>query len=203
MSYRADFGNPKQDLVKIEESEFNIVMDIKYATKDNFTGVQIYSRPFLYIHKDILPKFKLAIKRAKDLGYTIKVFDGFRPYEAQKTMWNIFMNPDYVSNPDTGPCGHCRGAAIDLTLMDIKTGKELDMGTAFDSMETQSHQDAENLTAEVLKNRVILSGIMLTSGFVGIRTEWWHFQVENMTNIYPKYKAADLDISLIEKPSQK
>jgi D-alanyl-D-alanine dipeptidase len=196
-SYSSEFGNAKTDLVAINAKEYDVIFDIKYATKDNFAKKEVYKRPIVYVHKDIAPKLKLASERAKEFGYKIKIFDAWRPYEAQITLWNVVQDPDYVSNPYTGPCGHCRGAAIDLTLVDIKTGKDLDMGTPFDSFDEKSHHTTKQISKEVLHNRIMLAGIMSTAGFQSLQTEWWHYQIPDMMNLYPKYKASDLGEDLV------
>lgn len=185
--YNNSFGNSSADLVDI--SRYGVALDIKYATTDNFTKKKIYDQSFAFLHRDAALKLKNAINYAKLYGYKFKVFDAFRPYEAQIKLWEVVPDPNYVSNPYTGPCTHCRGVAIDLTLID-KNGKELDMGTGFDSFEEKSHHDTKDLTEEQRKNRVILAGIMSMSGFQSIRTEWWHYQLGNI-NEYPKYKWED------------
>lgn len=187
---KLEFGNPNTDLVRVTEKEYNVVFDIRYATKNNFTKSVIYNNSDVYVHKDVAPKLKLAAKRASELGYKIKIFDAWRPYEAQKKLFDVVSDPNYVSPPD-GPCGHCRGAAIDLTLVDASTGKELNMGTGFDSFEEAAHHTTNITDKEVLRNRVILAGIMNSVGLSSLRTEWWHYQIDDMMSLYPKYRLVD------------
>lgn len=170
------------DLMQIDEKTYNVKLDVKYATKDNFTQKVLYKTPTVYLHKDAAKSLKVASEVAGKLGYKIKIFDGFRPIDIQQTMWNLVKDPQYVSNP-AGPCYHCRATTLDLTLIDA-SGKELDMGTEFDSFTTKSHIDSKEISGKQLRNRILLAGIMSVAGFEGIRTEWWHFQLKN----WRKYK---------------
>ena len=185
MTYNQNFGNIAEDLVDISSYD-NLLFDIKYATKTNFTGSKIYEKPITILHKDAAIKLQYAITCAMENGYKLKIFDSFRPYESQQKLWNFMPNPDYVSNPETGPSTHCRGIALDLTLVDV-TNKELDMGTEFDEFSSKSHHNSNEITQQQRGNRITLAGIMSISGFQSIRTEWWHYQLPNI-NQYPKYK---------------
>ncbi|QED23118.1 M15 family metallopeptidase [Candidatus Deianiraea vastatrix] len=161
-------------------SQFQVDFDIKYSTTDNFVQQKIYDQDFKMLHKDAALRLENATLYAKTLGYKIKIFDAFRPISAQRKMWNIVQNPDYVSNPDTGPCCHCRGIAIDLTL--TKDDIEIDMGSEFDFFGGLSHHDSKDITNKQRESRIILAGIMSISGFCSIRTEWWHYQLPNYQN---------------------
>ncbi len=169
------FGNnAREDLIELKSSE-NLVFDIRYATTNNFFGKQLYVKPRVFIHKDMQINFNCALKRATKFGYKIKIFDAWRPYEAQQLLWSQKSDPNYVSHPETGPCGHCRGMALDLTLVNAKTDIELDMGTDFDNFTEKAHHDTDLISDKQLQNRIILSGLMSSCGFVAMRTEWWHY----------------------------
>jgi D-alanyl-D-alanine dipeptidase len=185
------FGNPNENLVKLNQDEFDVLFDIKYATTDNFTGKVIYKNSDVYIHRDLFDRLKLASKRAISLGYKIKIFDAWRPYEAQEVLWSLVPDPRYVSNPKTGFCGHCRGISLDVTLVDLKNLQDIDMGTDFDSFDEKSHHSSNDLTIEQLRNRILLAGIINSVGMSSFETEWWHYDYKNSSKEYQKYKLSD------------
>lgn len=168
---------------KDEEAEFKeitnkegIVLDIKYATKDNFTKKVIYPCGRCYLRPQAARKIVAAhhwLMKNHNLG--LKMFDCYRPRPAQQRLWDVVPDPDYVTPPSKGSM-HNRGLAVDLTLVD-KNGKELDMGTPYDFFGKEAHTDNTNLPAKVLQNRSILKQAMQQQGFNGIRTEWWHFSL--------------------------
>ncbi|MBQ4874710.1 MAG: D-alanyl-D-alanine dipeptidase [Rickettsiaceae bacterium H1] len=173
-------------LVKINEKSFNLILNIIYATKNNFTNTQIYKKPVCLLHEEAANKLKIAIDIAEKINYKLKIYDGFRPIKAQHELWDYLPDENYVSNPnyENAPLTHCRGIALDLTLVDCN-GKELDMGTEVDSMLKASFStNYKDISSDALLNRLILKGIMITSGFTAIETEWWHFQLEDYQN-YP------------------
>lgn len=164
-------------LVAITEETHPVILDIKYATTDNFTGQILYSRPLLYLHADAMPLFEKAISLAKAQGLKLKIFDGFRPRAAADRMWEFCPDPNYVAPPDKGS-NHTRGVAIDLTLAD-QNGQELDMGTPFDSFSPDSHHGPNivSLSPECVRNRCILLGLMIQAGWDYYNNEWWHYQL--------------------------
>lgn len=163
-------------LVEINETTHPIIMDMRYASTNNFTGQVIYNNPLCLIHTDALVLFEKAIDLAAKQGCKFKVFDAFRPQAAQEALWNICPNDMYIMPPAKGSV-HTRGVAIDLTLID-SNGVELDMGTPFDDFTEQSHHGI-SLPADIEQNRYLLLGIMMTAGFDFYRNEWWHYQMFN------------------------
>ncbi len=169
-------------LQKITEDDFDVTIDIRYATDDNFTGEPVYTPSFhqekiCYLHPEAAECLKSAVAYAKPLGYHMKIFDAYRPTEAQWKLWNHTPDPDFLANPERGS-PHSRGVAIDLTLCDGK-GNELDMGTGFDAFTPLSHHGNQEISAEAQKNRHLLMGIMTTAGWDFYRNEWWHYQLFN------------------------
>jgi len=102
------------------------------------------------------------------------MFDCYRPAPYQQRLWDKVPNPSYVTPPSKGSM-HSRGAAVDLTLVQLNTGKELDMGTPYDFFGREAHIDFTNLPEATFKNRTKLRQALEEGGFKGIRTEWWHF----------------------------
>jgi D-alanyl-D-alanine dipeptidase len=161
-------------LVEITEASHNILLELRYATKNNITGNRIYHDDRCFIHKDMLPLLKRSVDFANEQGLKIKVFDAYRPQSTQDALWAFCPNPDYIAPPEKGS-NHTRGVAIDLTLVDAN-GQELDMGTPFDDLTPQSHHGAPHVSAKVAANRYILLGIMMSAGWDFYQKEWWHYQ---------------------------
>lgn len=175
-------------LIKIENPEFDVELSIAYATEDNVTGIRLYKNPYCYLNEDAIKALKEAIRLAKAVGLRFKIFDAFRPLESQQALWDKFPDPEFVSNPQTGRTPHCRGAAVDLTLID-ENGNELDMGTGFDAFTPLSHHNVTDIPVQCQKNRHILMGIMTASGWQFNPNEWWHYQLPDVEK-YPKYTDA-------------
>ena len=165
------------NLVDIRSIIPNIEVDIKYATKDNFTKKAIYSIAKCYLIEHVAIALKSASEEFNKFGNTIKVWDGYRPLKAQYIFWELVSDERYVADPKKGS-RHNRGCAVDLTLID-HNGKELDMGTNFDDFTEKAHRDFKSLHAEVLKNRQLLQAVMEKNHFIGWKNEWWHFDFED------------------------
>lgn len=169
----ASSANPKE-FTELTSIAPTIQLDIRYATPDNFTKAQIYDcgRCFLR-HEVAVTIARIQEKLAKE-GLGLKIYDCYRPAPYQQRLWDKVPNPSYVTPPSKGSM-HSRGAAVDLTLVQLNTGKELDMGTPYDFFGREAHVDYTNLAQTVLNNRAKLRRLMEAEGFKGIRTEWWHF----------------------------
>ena len=108
-------------------------------------------------------------------GLGLKIWDAYRPYAATQLMWNLVKDERYVANPAKGS-GHNRGLAVDVTLINLQTGKELDMGTPYDHFSDTAHQSFVRLaTEDILQNRKLLQATMEAAGFTALETEWWHY----------------------------
>ncbi len=164
-------------LVEITEEKHNVSLEILYATDCNFIEKPVYSRAGCYLHKEAEECLISAIKYAKELGFSIKIFDAYRPTEAQWKLWEHTPDPDFLAHPERGS-PHSRGVAVDLTLVD-KQGNELDMGTGFDDFTPKSYHGADAVSDKAKLNRLILLGIMTSAGWDFYRNEWWHYQLFN------------------------
>lgn len=162
-------------LVPIAPPEFDVALDIAYATPRNFTGAPIYRRAAAFLHADAAAALSRAIGLARPHGLRIKIFDAYRPAEAQWKMWNHTPDPEFLADPRRGS-PHSRGVAVDLTLIDAN-GAELEMGTPFDSFRPQSHHAAVDISPEAQRNRFLLLGLMTAAGWDFYRNEWWHYQL--------------------------
>ena len=175
-------------LVDIRTVNRNIRLDIRYATANNFLKRKLYSTPKCALRSSVAQKLALVQTDLEKVGLGLKVYDCYRPFSVTKQMWEVLPDPNYVANPARGS-RHNRGAAVDLTLVD-RTGKELEMPTPFDDFTKKAHRDYAGGTAQSRKNRQILEDAMKKQGFIGITTEWWHFDSEDWQ------KFAILDVSL-------
>ncbi len=167
--------------IELDRNTPHLDLDIRLATTNNFTGQPIYNRPTAYLHKDAWQGLQIALNVAGKLGLTVLVWDAFRPQEAQQRLWDHTPNETYISHPKTGTRPHCRGVAIDLTLVD-RNGQELDMGTGFDDFRTLAHHNNTEISEQALHNRLLLAGLMHTAGFVHNPHEWWHYQLPNLAD---------------------
>ena len=154
-------------------AEDGFVIDIKYATADNFVNEAVYPCGRCFLKPDAAKALSRIQEKLKIEGYRLKLFDCYRPKHVQEKLWKKVPNPNYVARPSDGSM-HNRGTAVDLTLTDA-SGKELNMGTPYDFFGPEAHHDYTNLPKEVLSLRKKLKNIMEANGFASIRTEWWHY----------------------------
>lgn len=167
-------------LLEITESTHDVILDMRYATTNNFTGKIVYDSSHCYLHTDALVLLDRAIKLASDQGFRLKILDAYRPQIAQERLWEVCPNPDYVMPPEKGS-HHTRGVAVDITLVD-GDGNELNMGTPFDTFEKASHHGSHLISSEAARNRYLLLGIMMSAGWDFYTNEWWHYQLFNPRN---------------------
>jgi D-alanyl-D-alanine dipeptidase len=168
--------NPNMQLVEIKKLIPNITLDIKYATKNNFAKQAVYNQARAFARKPVVDSLLKIEKELNKSGLGLKIFDGYRPYVVTVKFWEITPNDqkDYVANPKTGS-RHNRGCAVDLTLIDYKTKKELLMPTLYDSFDPEASPSFENLPMLAKKNRDFLISTMAKYGFKVYKNEWWHF----------------------------
>jgi zinc D-Ala-D-Ala dipeptidase len=161
-------------LVEILPGRSGLRIDLAYARSDNVTGRAIYAQAARLLDR--------AVELARPHGLGLKIFDAYRPPEAQWVLWNAFPDPEFVADPRRGS-PHSRGAAVDLTLVD-SAGRELEMGTPFDDFTPASHHGSLAVPAQAQRNRALLLGLMTAAGWDFYRNEWWHYQLFNARS-YP------------------
>lgn len=187
-------------LVAIKAPQFDVDISLAYATADNITGKPIYRADAgCYLHIDAAEKLQEAIRLAAQLGLRLKIFDAYRPTEAQWVLWNHNPDPEFLADPRRGS-PHSRGAAVDLTLIDAD-GKELEMGTPFDDFTLQSHHGNTEISVNAQRNRHLLIGIMTTAGWDFYRNEWWHYQLFNARRDYQLYSDAESGTEMMPAPA--
>ena len=170
-------------LVPIDSAQTGCVIDLRYAGPDNVTGEPIYARSAAFLHPDAARALDRVAEGAARLGLRLRIFDAFRPVEAQWALWRRFPDPEFVADPRRGS-PHSRGAAVDLTLIG-EDGEDLDMGTGFDAFTPASHHGSDLVSKTAQRNRLLLLGLMTGAGFDWYENEWWHYQLPDARVRYP------------------
>ena len=166
-------ANPDKRLVDLQSFIPGIVLDIRYATTNNFMHEQLYPIAKAYARYPAAGALRDIEHELATENLGLKIFDAYRPYGITEKMWSP-KNVGFVADPARGS-KHNRGAAVDLTLIDLTTGQELEMPSAYDEFTDRAHRDYEAATPPALANRAKLEDIMKRHGFEPLPTEWWHF----------------------------
>lgn len=180
--------------VLVSSLDKDIVIDLKYATLDNFTKKIIYKDNICLLRKNTAQKLVNANVQFKKLGYKIKVWDAYRPVYVQKIFWDMLKDTRFAANPSTGGSIHNKGCAVDVTLVD-REGNELNMPSSFDDFSPNAYRTNLKMTDEAKKNMDLLTMYMVNNGFKTIDSEWWHFDDINLKD----YEIADVDMELYSK----
>ncbi len=135
---------------------------------------KIYDCGRCFYRPDVADALLAAQRQLASRGLGLKMFDCYRPGPYQQRLWDVLPDARYVAPPTRGSA-HSRGAAADLTLIDLGSGKELDMGTPYDYFGEEAYTTTTDLPDTVLANRKLLQDVLISHGFATIRTEWWHF----------------------------
>jgi D-alanyl-D-alanine dipeptidase len=180
--------------VLLSSMDKNIVIDLKYATADNFTKKVIYPNNICVLRKDTAKKLVAANNELMKSGYKLKVWDAYRPVYVQQIFWNLVHDSRFVADPKTGGSIHNKGCAVDVTLVD-QNNNELTMPSKFDDFSTNAYRTNSKITNEAKKNLELLTKSMSDSGFKTIETEWWHFEDTESD----KYNIEDIDLNLFMK----
>jgi D-alanyl-D-alanine dipeptidase len=177
--------------VLLSSLDMDIVIDLKYATTDNFTKKIIYPNNLCALRRNTSEKLVAANAQLKKLGYRIKVWDAYRPVYVQQLFWDILKDSHFVANPKNGGSIHNKGCAVDVTLVN-KDGTELNMPSKFDDFSSNAYRSNPNITNEAKKNIDLLTKYMVDNGFTTLDTEWWHFVDVDSKD----YKIADINLKL-------
>ncbi len=182
MTQNGSFKDDGVVLVDVAELLPQVVIDLKYATADNLTGRPIYREHRCLLHPDAARALARSARVAALAGFTLNIFDAYRPQQAQVCLWTAFPNPEYVVDIRIGS-HHSRGVAVDLTLLD-EQGEMLDMGAGFDEMNERSHPFYPDFAPQIQRNRLLLNAVMAAGGYRGVASEWWHFELPDAMS-YP------------------
>lgn len=183
------------DLVEIVKLDSTIRLDIRYATDNNFAGRAVYSEARAFLQRPAAEALVRVSQEFKSLGYGLLVFDGYRPWSVTKLFWDITPDEDkkFVADPKDGS-RHNRGCAVDLTLYDLKTGKQVEMTGEYDEMSERSYPNYTGGTTQQREMRDLLIQKMEEHGFTVYEFEWWHFDYRG----WEKYRIQNIQFSEIE-----
>ena len=202
---RAQVGPPKEDrafrevdLVELVTLDPTIRLDVRYATKNNEFGRPFYSEARAFLQRPAAEALARVQRALKASGYGLLVFDGYRPWSVTKQFWDLTPEGKkvFVANPKNGS-RHNRGGAVDLTLVDLATGKEADMGGAYDEMSKRSYVTYEDGPKDALQRRDILRNAMEKEGFFVYAFEWWHFDWKD----WREYAVLDVPFGSLRQPA--
>ena len=182
-------------LVELLKLDSTIKLDIRYATKNNFVGQPVYTEARAFLQKDPAEALKRVNAKMHLLGYGLLVFDGYRPWDVTKLFYDVTTkeNRKFVAYPKEGS-RHNRGCAIDVSLYDLITKKEIEMPGVYDEMTDRSYFDYTGGTEEQRKTRDLLIAAMQEEGFIVYKYEWWHFDYKD----WQQYRITNMPFSEVK-----
>ncbi len=155
-----------------------LALDIRYATANNFMHEPLYRLPKAFVRLPVARALKQMQAELATQGLALKIFDGYRPYSVTVYFYEKLHDSVFLAVPWRGS-RHNRGGTVDLTLIDLKTGKELKMPTAYDAISPKAHINYQKLPKRIIRNRNLLQNIMEKYGFQVYAPEWWHYDFKN------------------------
>ena len=165
----------------------DIYVELRYATENNFTGVKIYDFTEAYLRYGTVKKLTQVQKELKQQGYGLKIWDAYRPFEAQQKLWEVYPDRNYVANPANGMKKHNLGGTVDITMV-AADGTVISMPTEFDDFSLKADRDYSDIEdEEAVKNVMILQNAMENNGFTGYQGEWWDYSDTD------EYEAVDFE----------
>ncbi len=184
----AETGSFRQsDLVELIRLDPTLKLDIRYAGTNNFMGRPMYRQARAFLQRPAAEGLVRAHRALAAQGYGLLIFDGYRPWSVTKQFWDAATEEqrriEFVANPQKGS-RHNRGCAVDLTLFDLKTGKEVLMPSAYDEFSERAYPDYAGGPAEAREKRDVLRRAMEAEGFTVYKAEWWHFDYRD----WPQYR---------------
>lgn len=194
LSCSLNFGQPvekgefrKPELVELLKIDSTFQLDIKYATDNNFLGRAVYSEARAFLQKPAAEALVRVNKKLRLVGYGLLIFDGYRPWSVTKQFWDAATEEQreagFVADPQKGS-RHNRGCAVDLTLYDVKTDKQVTMPSEYDEFTDRAHSEYAGGDLESLRLRDLLRREMESEGFQVLKEEWWHFDYKDW-QLYP------------------
>ncbi|WP_409021478.1 M15 family metallopeptidase [Dellaglioa sp. P0083] len=166
----------------IKDIDSNIIVDLRYATKDNFTNQIIYDFSTAIARTGTAKKLGIASQLLEIQGYRLKIWDAYRPVSAQKKLFNVYPDPNFVAKPNPN-FSHQKGVTFDLTICDMD-GHELNMQSKFDDFSERAGRNYQRTPQQQI-NYDILNNAMITAGFIGYSEEWWDYRDSDMNNYSP------------------
>ncbi len=163
-----------EDYEKVADYIPEVAVELKFATASNFTGSVVYDFTDAYLRYSTVLKLMQVQQELREQGYLLKIWDAFRPMDAQQTLWEANPDANYISDPDTGTNSHSRGNTVDVTLVNA-AGEELEMPTIYCEFSTYADRNYSDCTDVAAANAQLLQDVMEKYGFEGLDSEWWHF----------------------------
>jgi D-alanyl-D-alanine dipeptidase len=198
---------PKEDgtfrepeLVELKTLDPTIKLDIRYATANNFTGRALYTEARAFLQRPAALALVRASRALRKKGYGLAVFDGYRPWSVTKLFWDVTPadKKQFVADPSKGS-RHNRGCAVDLTLYDLKTGREVSMPGEYDEMSERSHISYAGGSPEQRRLRDLLRAALEAEGFNVYEPEWWHYDYKD----WRQYPILNLGFKEVARPRAK
>lgn len=195
-------GPPKEagpfrepDLVELIKLDPTIRLDIRYAASNNFLGRPVYTEARAFLQRPAAEALVRINRALRKEGYGLLVFDGYRPWSVTKIFWDATPDDkkEFVADPNQGS-RHNRGCAVDLSMFDLKTGKEVAMPGGYDEMSERSHINYEGGTDQSRRLRDRLRDAMHAEGFAVYEPEWWHYDYKDWKE-YPILNIAFSEIA--------
>lgn len=177
------------DLVELKKHDPRLMLDIRYATNDNFAKEQVYPEARAFLQRPAADALKRAHDKLQAQGYGIIVYDGYRPWSVTKKFWDVTPQDkkEFVADPASGS-RHNRGCAVDVSLYDVKTSQPVEMPTDYDEFTERAYPSYTGGSEESRKNREVLRAAMESEGFKVYPFEWWHFDFQG----WEKYPIMDI-----------
>lgn len=162
------------DMVRAVDIIPDIRLDIRYAAAENFTGEVIYESAEAYLRRGTAEKLAKAQEELEELGYSLTVWDAWRPVAAQFALWRVCPYARYVADPFNGFSGHCRGNTVDITITTLD-GEPVELPSGFDEFSALADRDYTDVSEAAAANARLLEDVMTRAGFAGYSAEWWHY----------------------------
>ena len=163
-----------RELVRIKDYIPDIFVDLRYATADNFTGGVIYAFHDAYLRYGTVKKLALAQRALAAKGYSLKIWDAYRPLAAQVTLWTAYPDPVYVADPYRGHSLHCSGGTVDVCVV-ARDGTDLALPSIFDEHSSRADRNYAGVSPAARENALVLQDAMERAGFNAYFSEWWHY----------------------------
>lgn len=189
------------DLLELVKLDPTIKLDIRYARTDNFVGKKVYPEARAFLQRPAAEAVLRVHRKLRKMGLGLVIFDGYRPWAVTKIFWDVTPEDKrmFVANPKTGS-KHNRGCAVDLSIYDLKTKKEVPMPSDFDEFTERASPDYKGGSEVETRNRELLRSLMEAEGFTVNANEWWHFDYKDWKSydIYDIAFTEIRDVKLIE-----
>ncbi len=189
-------NDSSKKMIELKSCIPGIVYDLRYATTNNFMHRLMYpaTTKNTFMRQPAVAALQKVQAELNQKGLGLKVFDAYRPYSVTVKFWELVKDERYVANPSKGS-GHNRGIAVDLTIIYLANGHELNMGTGFDNFTDTAHHTFTKLPEDILQNRELLRSTMEKYGFKAFESEWWHYFLAEGN----RFEILDIDFNKLKK----